>query len=255
MKTQIYKYVKGEDELACECFERLWQDTLATYEPKKPIALILPCVWGKPYFESYLIQYILGGVLACSENLIKEVEAYSNIQEHLNTLEYHDIFDVVEIWHMSSCGFVPFEKQYVADETDGVAYFAYDWDSSRASSDDVLAWFKWAEKRTKEWVETFAQKYYRTFVYLREGSKSQQVFSPYFFSKEEAHREHSIVNAFLNPLQAREDYEEPSTFDKWITLNGRRTEVDIPLLAPFSLSWLSTQLTTAIGDYLKSLED
>jgi len=241
MDSKIVKYVIGEDREACECFEPLWQRVLREYKPTKPLALMLPCTWGKPYRESYLTQYILGGLLASCDKLL-EGEKFKEAREYLDSYEHKDVLDVVDVWHMSSCGFVPEEMERTFDPETGYAFFAYDWDSERATEEDIEGWFVAARRRAPEWVNTYRSLYEKTFVYLREGSKSREVMTPYYEDKGR------VVDSYLSGPQ---DF---PTVVRWLSLNGRREEVDLPLITSFSISFLAFQVVEAVMSLAKSSE-
>jgi hypothetical protein len=238
MKSKILKYVRGEDEFACECFEPLWQRVLSEYHPKKTLALILPCTFGKPYIESYLTQTILSSLLAATDKFF-EGEKFSAVRDFLSGLEHKDVLDVIDIWHMSSCGFVPPDWE-IADDGE-YSFGAYDWDSARASEEDVASWYTAALRRTEEWMSTFEPRYEKILVYLRNGSKSQEVVSPYF-------RNEKVVSAFLPAIED----ETAFTMRRWMTLNSRREEVDLPLITGVSIAFLALQIAQALENLVKN---
>jgi predicted RNA-binding protein len=60
----------GESLESLEVFEDLWQKVLSSHEPKNRVALILPCVFGKPYWQSYLMHWLLMGILSSVEGYV-----------------------------------------------------------------------------------------------------------------------------------------------------------------------------------------
>jgi hypothetical protein len=152
------------------------------------------------------------------------------------------LLDKIDIWHMSSCGFVPssmesFDMEYGVNERFG--FYAYDWDSNRASEEDIVAWFEAANRRTKEWVEKYEDHYSSVNVYLRDGSKSKKCWSYYINNS-------TIFNAYLS--QYSTDFEEAMTN---LTMGGRYGDADLPLLHPERLSYLAITLFTALRRTLR----
>lgn len=233
MHTERLVYLKGESEESVELFEPLWQTVLEKWRPKHKVALILPCSWGKPYWQSYVIHTILS-------TLMRAYETYANEVKDTPDWMRYNILDLIDIWHMSSCGFVPSDNQLYAQETEAgrLSFCAYDWNSEEASKADTQAWFVAALRRTKEWFETFGPKYEKVVVFLRNGSKSQQVVSNYIDGDK-------FFDAYY--IGAKE-YPE---LRKHYSLGGRLREPDLDLLNPDRISYLALTLHS----FLRHLED
>jgi hypothetical protein len=127
------------------------------------------------------------------------------------------------------------------DSKKNVAFFAYDWDSSRASEQDISDWFKVTERRTEEFVNKIVPKYDRTVLYLRTGSKSKQVWDPIL--KEYPVQDVIIDGYFKDVVSLHHDLETR------ITLNGRLQDADMPILNPERISYLTQILMTLCRPY------
>lgn len=232
MKTEKITYLKGEDSESVELFEPLWLTVLDRFKSENKVALMLPCTWGKPYWQSYIAHTILSTLLACFEK-IKTIDPLLAGTE--------DILDLIDVWHMSSCGFVPAEMQDYRQTIDGygmtLSFSAYDWDSSRASDEDTKAWYVAAERRLYQWYKNIAPSYDTTVVYLRKGSKSEQIWLPYL----DKVGKFDIRYAYLENVN---DYPD---LDKKMTLNGRLKDPDLVLLNPERITYLTMCLYTAIA--------
>lgn len=236
-ETKAISYLKGEDAYASEAFEPLWRDVLTNFAPQNRVALIVPCTWAKPYFESYVTQAMLSSIIGASHAYLVEKER--PLVSYLKENRLRDVLDLIDIWHMSSCGYVPVSWQY--KDNGEIGFYAYDWDSSRATEEDIKSWFVAAERRTKQWVDHFGNIYDKTLIYLRSESKSLKVWKPYL--EEDA----KFVRASLD-MSGEGLY--PLGLKEILTLNGRRTEPDLPLLSPFNTAFASLTIVTILEEVL-----
>ena len=242
MESREIYYIDGEDRHSVMAFEPLWQEVCATFEPQARVALILPCAWGKPWSQSYIARGILGNLITAFESYVVGLNAPGAVE-----LRRSDILTHVDIWYMSSCGFVPmsmelFSMEVTRDELGApfefpkeYAFQAYNWDSARASAEDIEEWFRAAERRTAEWVSHFGKQYFATIVNLRSGSKSRQVWEPYLEREPQETDKFKVVNGYLESVvmdMHKDRYRS-------ITLNGRSIDVDLPLLHPERIAYTS----------------
>ncbi len=228
MKSIELKYIMGEDRHSLEVFEPLWQKVLSEFVPQSKIALILPCTWGKPYLQSFIMQRFFQSLLVSTSVLIQTAE----LKEEKVLLPYGDILNHIDVWHMSSCGYVPMSMQHDFDEESKLGFFAYDWDSSRASDQDIKDWYDVADRRTNQWLEVFGSKYENVILYLRQDSKSRRVWRRF-----ESSTKGKVFDCYFPTTR---EYSEP-----FLTLGGRITDPDSPILNPERVTYLAMMLVSA----------
>ena len=238
-KSHEFKYVKGEDRFSLECFEAFWQEIVHTHVVKNRIALIVPCTWAKPYAESWIYHYMMNGIISGSFQLISANE--KALMQYMIENKKRDILEFVDLWYMSSCGFVPAEKQ-LSEHESGYVPFAYDWNSEFATPEDTAAWFEVTGRRQKEWVENFGEYYDSVIVYLRDGSKSLKLWRDEVDDVDSKYIQATATQEVLPAMDSQLYYQ--------LTLNGRKTDPDLPLLNPVNLSVLSVVLVQKIKEQL-----
>ena len=133
----------GKNFLEHEYFEKWHEYICKEYSPpKRPIALFIPCYWGKPYDQSYIFKEIEKNVL----NILKPDEVH---------------FIVI-----SSAGVVPREFWH---ET---VFKAYDWDPNFETEEIKEQYVKVTTQRLKNYFQAYKENYKIFASYLRLNSES-----------------------------------------------------------------------------------